>query len=798
MGELFRSEKMQLIQLFFQAEAAHDTLDELGQLGLVQFKDLNPTVNAFQRTFVTEVKRFDEMQVKLTNFNKEIIAENFEDIDDIIALGNGSEPVALENEELETRLEETRRELQQTNTNQDLLRRNYMELVDLQNVLEKDEQFFAGADASAIEGDESAFISEDPSSSIPMTYRGVSRLGFITGVVPHRNILSFERILWRLTRGNLYMKHSTFMSPIASTTTTEVEHEEKDVFIIFYQGDRAETRIRKICEAMEANLYPCPNSAQERAEMLTQVKARLRDLKDVFDKSVTRRRRILLSIARHMRAWTEQVKKEKAIYHTMNMCNYDIGRRCLIAEGWCPEKSLNEVRDALRRADERSGAPVAAILNTVRTKEKPPTFFRTNKFTASFQDIVNAYGMARYQEVNPGVFTIVSFPFLFGMMFGDVGHGVIMTIFAAFLCIKEDWLAKLKLNEMVRTCYDGRYMLLLMGIAATYCGALYNEVFAIPMDIFGSRWAFYEGEEFARDTHPAIAYPFGVDPAWKGAKNELAYYNSIKMKLSIIFGVVQMVFGILLSALNAIYFKKPYNFYFEFVPQLIFMLSIFGYMCFLILVKWCTNWAHTPAPGLLNLLINMFLSPGEIKTGDKLFEGQLYVQWLLMFLAAISVPWMLVFKPYLLRREHNRGYRALPESAHHDEEEEEEEEFDFGEIFIHQIIHTIEFVLGAISNTASYLRLWALSLAHSELATVFWERAFVLTLEQHNFIAIFVGFAIWAGMSAAVLLIMEALSAFLHALRLHWVEFQNKFYMGDGYAFVPFSYALILAAEENS
>ena len=88
---------------------------------------------------------------------------------------------------------------------------------------------------------------------------------------------------------------------------------------------------------------------------------------------------------------------------------------------------------------------------------------------------------------------------------------------------------------------------------------------------------------------PDCVYPIGIDPAWYMGTNELAFLNSLKMKLSVILGVLQMSLGICMKAFNAVYFKNKLDFLFEFIPQIILLTVLFGYMDLMIICKWCTD-----------------------------------------------------------------------------------------------------------------------------------------------------------------------------------------------------------------
>ena len=88
-----------------------------------------------------------------------------------------------------------------------------------------------------------------------------------------------------------------------------------------------------------------------------------------------------------------------------------------------------------------------------------------------FQNLIDAYGMNSYREVNPSVYTIATFPFLFAVMFGDAGHGLIMLVAALVMIIWENKLEKtMKSSEIFSIFFAGRYIVFLMSIFSIYTG----------------------------------------------------------------------------------------------------------------------------------------------------------------------------------------------------------------------------------------------------------------------------------------------------------------------------------------
>ena len=126
------------------------------------------------------------------------------------------------------------------------------------------------------------------------------------------------------------------------------------------------------------------------------------------------------------------------------------------------------------------------------------------------------------------------------------------------------------------------------------------------------------------------------------------------------------------SSLSNSYFKKPVNIFCEFIPQVIFLMSIFGYMNLLIIAKWIVfdSESSGSAPSILITLINMFMQkyedPNDLTVAENLkpmYSGQRTLQTVLVLMAILCIPWMLVIKPWIMKKENDRKVRSGQHSA---------------------------------------------------------------------------------------------------------------------------------------
>lgn len=631
---------------------------------------LNDGVTLFQRKFVNEVRRCDELERKIRYIEKEMSKNDIKVIDvenqDAIKA-----PYPRDIIDLEARLEKTENELLELSQNEANLAQNFLELTELKLVLESANTFFTDREVMNLDVSNGNGIDEG-------THQQRGRLGFVAGVIERERVFAFERMLWRISRGNVFLKRADVAQPVKDLETGNESY--KSTFVAFFQGEQLNSRIKKVCAGFHASIYPCPSNSPEREEMLKGVCMRLEDLKIVLNQTEDHRKRVLQSVRQDIPLFSIMVMKMKAIYHTMNFFNTDVTNKCLVAECWLPKADLQTVNEVLIKCSRECGCNVESFVNVIETTESPPTFNRTSRFTQGFQNLIDSYGVSSYREANPALYTIITFPFLFAVMFGDMGHGVILALFGIWMVVTEEThLAKKSDNEIWNIFFGGRYIIMLMGLFSIYTGFIYNDIFSLSLNIFGSKWfntwnmstVMDKGNDMltmdpASDTRGI--YPMGLDPIWQLApQNKIIFHNSFKMKLSIIFGVSHMIFGVCMNLINYKHFNKMVDVFLEFLPRILFLVLLFGYLVFLMFFKWVKYSAQaddvtlqpTCAPSVLILFIEMMMMTPE-PTPDPtdpnpspciytMYEGEKTIEKAFVVIGLLCIPWMLLAKPLYIQ-----------------------------------------------------------------------------------------------------------------------------------------------------
>lgn len=171
---------------------------------------------------------------------------------------------------------------------------------------------------------------------------------------------------------------------------------DKAVFIIFAHGPVILSKIRKVAESLGATVFSLPPNPRTRKEQLHECNARLDDVVSVLQNTNTTLHAELRLVANDMQHWNSIVRREKSIYHALNMFNYASDRKTLISEAWLARNDFTKVQSVLEQVGISGAVPT---MHELHTSKDPPTFHRTNKFTEEFQTIIDSYGVAKYREV---------------------------------------------------------------------------------------------------------------------------------------------------------------------------------------------------------------------------------------------------------------------------------------------------------------------------------------------------------------------------------------------------------------
>eukprot|EP01052_Picozoa_sp_SAG31_P004210 SAG31_NODE_173_length_21354_cov_16.826112_3_plen_264_part_00 len=227
-------------------------------------------------------------------------------------------------------------------------------------------------------------------------------LQHVVGSLPKSSVNMFERLVYRVGRGNV---HTRFMD---MDMRPQMGSEQKVVFVALLQGHEMKRKVAKIANNFKANVFEY-NPATVDSDR-KRVQEQLAQRSNTVNKTQAHISAELTNIIPKLPEWQKLVVRERQIYMTLNKFaplaelrdDFDSHHsEFLTGEAWCPVASVSAVQHTLRAAQQVSRATAPSACRTFKSHSTPPTYFKVGKITTAFQSIVEAYGVARYREHSP-------------------------------------------------------------------------------------------------------------------------------------------------------------------------------------------------------------------------------------------------------------------------------------------------------------------------------------------------------------------------------------------------------------
>jgi len=409
--------------------------------------------------------------------------------------------------------------------------------------------------------------------------------------------------------------------------------------------------------------------------------------------------------------------------------------RTFVIEGWVPEKKMDDLK---RVVQEASSGFCAFVCPETKPQQGhkgeevklPPTLLRNPRIAYVYEKIATAFGVPNYYEVDPSVFMLFSFPIIFGLMFGDVGQGLVLLVLTLLLYVLKR--RNVKTSEIFTYLIQGSPLLVMCSISAVFFGFLYGEFFGFEL---------YNEEA----THylPLI---------------EEGFHAVTGISLSHMIREASHLLEVSVSSILGLPIRIPFPFSPFEDPSTMLLISIYVAI---------VQISFGLILGLINELMNRRLKQAIIGPGLWLWFYWSFAYLLIRYGSRI-------FSVIFERMDILGIYFVLPACI-----------MVLAQVAVHKMDgfgHALESLIASISNTISYGRILALALAHGAFS-----RILLMFLELEGTLMMVMGFVMWAAFTFLLIMCFEFLLSFIHTLRLHWVEWFLKFYSGNGFHYQPFA-----------